>query len=450
MVSMPALNIARWALWLAAGSLTLLVGIVLMVLVHRLHRTAAALVASWQVMAWQARDQQHQVQTVAHEMAERRQNETGLQEHEAQYRSLIDHALQGILIHIDHTIRFANPAAARLFGYARADDLIGQDYRVCVAPTERERLDICIQAHLQGEVVPSHFACEGTKQDGASIWCEWVISQVIWEGQAAVMAICLDITARKQAELAWRDAKTAAEAARRAQQQFLANMSHELRTPLHAVLSYAGFGLTKAGTVSSEKLQQYFCQIDRSGKVLLAQLNDLLDLAKLEAGKMTFAFERIDLNPLLAYVADEFRALGDERQVVIDVLTPATPTRLRLDTTRLGQVIRNLVGNAVKFAPGGSTITIRLECRAQMAVVSVCDQGPGIPPDELETVFDRFVQSSTTATGAGGTGLGLAICYEIITAHGGRMWAENQPNGGARFAFALPLTDPSVFDPSSA
>jgi signal transduction histidine kinase len=114
-----------------------------------------------------------------------------------------------------------------------------------------------------------------------------------------------------------------------------------------------------------------------------------------------------------------------------------------VDEGKLKQVLRNLLSNAVKFAPKGSTIALAMHQAAQWVVVSVRDQGPGIPEDELETVFDTFVQSSRTKTGAGGTGLGLSICHEIITSHQGRIWAANNPDGGAVFSFELPILLPT-------
>jgi signal transduction histidine kinase len=111
-----------------------------------------------------------------------------------------------------------------------------------------------------------------------------------------------------------------------------------------------------------------------------------------------------------------------------------------LDVEKIKQVLRNLLDNAIKFSPEGGTIDVAV-CRVAGSVrVSVRDQGPGIPQDELETVFDKFIQSSKTKTGAGGTGLGLAICHEIVTAHKGRIWAENRPEGGAVFSFEIPLS----------
>jgi signal transduction histidine kinase len=243
----------------------------------------------------------------------------------------------------------------------------------------------------------------------------------------------------EESQRALKEAKEVAEAANRAKSEFLANMSHELRTPLHSILSFAGFGLKRAATAPPAKMCDYFQQIDQGGRVLLLLLNDLLDLAKWEAGRMPCESRRVNLCGLLATAVDEFRSLTAEKNLVIYFDTPDGPIDLLLDPNKIMQVLRNLLSNAVKFSPDGGDIELSLQRDAQFVVVGVRDHGVGIPEAELETIFDQFVQSSRTKTGAGGTGLGLAICREIVTAHQGRIWAENRPEGGATLFFTLPL-----------
>lgn len=232
-------------------------------------------------------------------------------------------------------------------------------------------------------------------------------------------------------------AKEAAEAANRAKSEFLANMSHELRTPLHGILSFAGFGIKKAATASPEKLQSYFVEIEQSGTLLLTLLNDLLDLAKLEAGKTLYAFTPVDLGELLEEAVAELRGAAGERHLTFVYSPPETALQVSLDPLKIRQVLRNILSNAVKFSPEAGEIALSLRTDAASVVIGIHDQGIGIPDDELVTIFDQFVQSSRTKTGAGGTGLGLAICREIMRLLGGTVRAENTPQGGALFILSF-------------
>ena len=240
-----------------------------------------------------------------------------------------------------------------------------------------------------------------------------------------------------------------AEQANRAKSVFLANMSHELRTPMHAILGFSDLGSSKVGTAEADKLAGYFSRINESGQRLLVLLDGLLDLSKLEAGRMKFTFTEQDLQETLAVVIDEFMPLFEERQLTVDVEPTMINTQLVFDNEKLVQVIRNLLANAIKFSPDHTSILVFFEEHSlppvetggparEAVAVSIIDQGPGIPEDELERVFDKFVQSSITGTGAGGTGLGLSICKEIILHHHGEIHVRNNEDGGAVFTFILP------------
>jgi len=247
-------------------------------------------------------------------------------------------------------------------------------------------------------------------------------------------------------------AKDIAERANLAKSEFLANMSHELRTPMHAILSFAQLGedRVRRGAEALPKIQQYLGRIREGGARLLALLNDLLDLSKLEAGRMNYEFAEHRVVDIIRAVMGELEPLARQRSVTLELVSLQSELSAWCDGDRIGQVVRNLLSNAIKFTPAGKAVRIALDVTRLPAgrrsndrvtvdavEVRVTDEGVGIPEGELEMIFDKFVQSSKTKSGAGGTGLGLAICREIVSQHGGYIAASHAPGGGAEFVFAI-------------
>jgi len=243
-------------------------------------------------------------------------------------------------------------------------------------------------------------------------------------------------------------AKEVAERANRLQSEFLANMSHEFRTPLHGILSYARLGATRTGQAPNEKIINYFERIHQSGSRMADLVNDLLDLAKLESRRTEFELHRADMAVLVSRVQSDLAALLAQRRITFVVDTRTTSTVALIDTQQFHHAIQNLLANAIKFSPNGGTITVGFSDamlgRHEALALTVRDQGIGIPPGEEERIFDKFVQSSATKTGAGGTGLGLAITLEIVRGHNGTLAARNHPEGGAVFEICVPRQAPAT------
>lgn len=331
-----------------------------------------------------------------------------------------------------------NNAFVNLFGYSR-HDLIGDTFHSQVADPEAfERINSDVYPRLaDGDVVS--FEARYRKANQHTVLCE-VFGKAVNADDPSIGSIWVyqDISQRRAAETALKQAKEIAEAANEAKTEFLANMSHELRTPMHAVLSFAELGAGRARAPEQEKLLHYFERIRQSGQRLLQMLNDLLDLSKLDAGKMRYEMRMARLEPVFEEVLEELATLCRPRRITIGFTPDANSPAIPVDPQRMGQVLRNLVANAVKFSPEDGHIKVSLEYADTSVTLTVEDEGIGIPAEELERIFDKFTQSSKTKTGAGGTGLGLTICREIVAAHGGKIHAENRAESGARFVVTLP------------
>lgn len=232
--------------------------------------------------------------------------------------------------------------------------------------------------------------------------------------------------------------------ANKSKSEFLSNMSHELRTPMHAILNYSAMGLKNSDSKNMDSLQKYFGNIQVAGSRLLSLLNNLLDLAKLESGKMQFNFTVNDFRLVIQETLRELESLLSEKHITPQVNYKCDSTNAVFDNDKMVQVLVNLLSNAIKFSNQDSQVYISVECvelpfnQGSELRCSVADEGVGLPENEVDLVFEKFIQSSNTKTKAGGTGLGLSICKQIVEAHGGTIWAKNREKVGAVFQFQFP------------
>jgi signal transduction histidine kinase len=229
------------------------------------------------------------------------------------------------------------------------------------------------------------------------------------------------------------------ESASKHKSQFLANMSHELRTPLNAILGYTELILDNIYGEVGEKVRDILVRLEKSGRHLLALINDVLDLSKIEAGQLTLSLSEYSMKDVVQTVATAVEALAAEKRLALQVtVAPGLPLG-RGDERRLSQVLLNLVGNAIKFTEAGE---VRVEVRATDGTfrVAVADTGPGIAPEDQAKIFQEFQQVDSSSTRKkGGTGLGLSIAKRIVELHGGRIGVESSPGQGSTFWFTLPV-----------
>lgn len=263
------------------------------------------------------------------------------------------------------------------------------------------------------------------------------------KGNPAILAIIQDISEQKKAEQAILMAKEAAETANRFKSEFLANMSHEIRTPMNAIL---GFSELLRNKIEGDKNREYLKSIVSSGNSLLNLINDILDLSKIEAGKLELEYAPFDLKILVDEIRQIFTLKISEKGLGFEVrIDENLPPALIIDETRLRQVLVNLVGNAVKFTSKGfvgiyvEIKEINDEKKEMDLDIKVKDTGIGIPPDQLGLIFESFTQQKGQSHKEyGGTGLGLTITQRLVSKMGGKILVESEPEQGATFIVSLP------------
>jgi PAS domain S-box-containing protein len=397
------------------------------------------------------------------DITERKRAEDALRRSEEEYQSTVEDALEGIFrVSLQGQMLTANPAFARMLGYEWVDELLDSmtDVRsqLYVRPSER---DAIMAALLERGTVEGR-ELELRRRDGTPLWVAISTRLVRDEAGRAqfVETFASDISERKRVEAELRrhqdhleelvaertaeltQAKEQAEVANEAKSTFLASMSHELRTPLNGVLGFAQ--ILQADASLTPRQRMGLETIQRSGEHLLALINDILDLAKIEAGKMDLVAAPVPLREFVRVVADIIRVKADEKKVRFRCETANDlPAGVQADERRLRQVLLNLLGNAVKFTDHGE-VMLRVSWqdeRAGAAVLrfEVADTGVGIDAEHLETIFLPFEQVGQATRRASGTGLGLAISRQLVRAMGGDIRVESRAGQGSRFWFELQL-----------
>jgi signal transduction histidine kinase len=229
------------------------------------------------------------------------------------------------------------------------------------------------------------------------------------------------------------------EAANRHKSEFLANMSHELRTPLNAIIGFSEVLLDPTLEVSEDEQSQFLTDVLGSGKHLLGLINEVLDLAKVEAGKMELQIEPALLQDVIDSVSNTMRPLAVKKSLDLRAECDENLPSFPMDGARIKQVLLNLVSNAVKFTPEGGRVWVSAGSDDGVVRVSVGDAGPGIAADDQEKIFLEFQQLGSNAGKPQGTGLGLALAKKFIEMHGGKIWVESEVGKGSTFTFTLPV-----------
>ncbi len=363
----------------------------------------------------------------------RKQAEAVMRESERRWRSLLENVRLSVVgLNRQGQVEYVNPFFLELTGYTYPE-VVGKNwFEMFLRPAERSQVYQCFQQILQQEPHNYYQHIIITKQGEEKIvaWNNTQLQSVEGEG-IGTMSIGEDITERYAIE--------------RMKNEFISVVSHELRTPLtaiHGAIDLLSSGLIDAATDRGKQVVKIAAE---STDRLVRLVNDILELERLESGKITLTKEWVDGIDLLLQAKNQMQVMANRAGITLEVIEQEL--EFEADAHRLLQVLINLISNAIKFSPSGSTITMSLELNPENCtgetpdwiIFTVKDEGRGIPADKIDSIFERFHQvDASDSRQKGGTGLGLAICRSIVEQHGGKIWVESRENEGSCFYFSIP------------
>ena len=336
-----------------------------------------------------------------------------------------------------------------IFGLPDRDGvMLGTEWAAFVHPADRDRMAQHLTRALQG-LEPASADYRINAADGTLRWLSYQ-GQLLSTGDGdRMLGTVIDITARKQSEIALESAKTAAEAANQLKDEFLATLSHELRTPLNAILGYAR--MLRTDSIAPEKRERALAIIERNAIAQKQLIEDLLDMSRITTGRIRLEPRQMSVLALLRESVEGVRPAADAKGLVLELELDPSADLVVGDEARLQQVFWNLLNNAVKFTATAGRVVVRARRQASDVEITVTDSGVGISPEFIPFVFDPFRQADGgVGREHGGLGLGLAISRQIVQLHGGTIVAESDGAGcGASFTVRLPQYAAEAREPES-
>jgi len=434
---------------------------------------------------------------LARDITARKEVEDALKESEEKYRTIIQSIQDGYYeLDLRGNFTFVNESMARVLGYSR-EELIGMNYREYMDEETAQNVYRIFNRVYRSGKPDEGSGWEFTSKGGSKKYVEASVSLVRDPDDQPVgfRGILRDITPRKRDEIAIRKAhddlekkvyertrelaesnerlrkeileredaqgetlhaKETAEKANQAKSEFLANMSHELRTPLNHIIGFTELIVDKKFGELSEMQEEYLNDVLHSSRHLLSLINDILDLSKVEAGRLDFQPAEVEINLLLENSLTLIKEKAMKHGIRLSVDTNGVPDRIRADERKLKQIMYNLISNAVKFTPNGGEVCIRAglirgldsgipmfqeHSNKEFIEISVIDSGIGIHPDHLKRIFKPFEQADNSASRKyQGTGLGLSLTKTLVELHDGKIWAQSEGEGkGSTFRFVIPI-----------
>lgn len=365
---------------------------------------------------------------VVRDISERVEAENRRANVESRTKAIVDTVVDGIItIDKKGCIETVNPATLKIFGYTE-EEMVGQNIKMLMPNPYRDEHDGYLKHHNDtGEkrVIGIGREVQGQRKDGSIFPLELAVSEMLIDGDKRFTGIVRDITERKEAD--------------KLKEEFISTVSHELRTPLTSIRG--SIGLLTGGLVGefSDKALQLLTIAHNNTERLLMLINDILDLSKIESGKMDFNFAEMEVQPFLEEAIDSNHGYAEQHGVDFVLDSSVEDAKLQADANRLMQVMNNLMSNAAKFAPEGDKIIISAARHHQQIRISVTDHGSGIPKELESRIFDKFTQADSSDTRqVGGTGLGLNITKAMVEKHNGRIAFVSELGVGTTFYFDIP------------
>jgi len=400
---------------------------------------------------------------MAGDIIERPEIEAALRESEERYHRLVELFPDLVVVHSEGKIVLINAAGTRLLGAASSEQLVGKPIMDFVHPDDREMVAGRIKQVGEQGTLAHPIEQKWLRLDGTVIDVEVVAIALTYQNKPAIQVVARDITERERTKAALREseerhrrlmelyldsigvetARTSElrAALRRAQEvdqlksQLLSTVSHELRTPLTSIRGQTTTLLDYAEQITPEERQEALRIVDEEAARLDELIGHVLDMSRLEAGQLSVELGATDVRPIVQETVAQMAARTPTHKLVVNL--PLTLPLAQADPRRVTQVVNNLLDNAVKFSPPGTTVTVDVEEHTHTVIIRVRDEGPGIAPEHLQRIFNRFYRVEQQGVRTSGVGLGLAICKGLVEAMGGQFAVTSQVGQGSVFSFSL-------------
>lgn len=353
-------------------------------------------------------------------------------EHQAMLAALVDSSDDAIISkNLQGFITSWNPAATNIFGYTR-EEMIGNHITTLIPQHLHPEEEYIISRIIAGKKV-DHFQTVRQTKDGRLIPVSITVSPIVDKAGRIIGASKIARNVQQQVEQTKR-----LEELNRSKDEFIGIASHELKTPLTSIKAYAQ--LLERKLANDETNHHFITRMVHQVDKLTTLVNDLLDVSKIQAGKIKFEFEQFDLNALILDAIDTIQLTASHE---IHYQSFEHPVYITADCQRIEQVLINLLSNAVKYSPNGKKIIVECGQEADHVQVNVTDFGIGITPADQEKIFSRFYRAKGLAPGLSGLGIGLYISHEITTRHNGKLWVHSELGQGSVFSFRIPIRQPN-------